>query len=241
MADVSEIGPEMYRISVYVPELDMQFNHFLLNDEEPLLFHAGYNMMFDAVREGVATVLDPAKIRWVGYSHFESDECGSLNQWLELAPQAVPVCCDVSAMVNLNDFSVRPPKVLTDGETFSTGKKTYRLVRTPHLPHGWDASLLFEETSKTLLCSDLFHHLGDVEALTESDVAGRSREALTAFQQGPLADYAPFTHYTGKNFEKLAALKPATLAIQHGSSFRGDGEAALRDLSVVFQEVLGGQ
>ena len=241
MADVSEIGPEIYRISVYMPELDMQFNHFLLKDDEPLLFHAGYNAMIDAVREGVATVLDPATIRWVGYSHFESDECGSLNKWLECAPRAEPVCCDVSAMVNLNDFSLRPAKSLADGETFSTGKRTYRLVRTPHLPHGWDASLLFEESSRTLLCSDLFHHMGNVEALTESDVAGRSREALTGFQQGPLADYAPFTPYTGKIFEKLAALKPETLAIQHGSSFRGDGESALRDLSVVFKEILGGQ
>ena len=169
---MTEIGPGFYRISEYVPDFDLQFNHFLVNDDEPLLFHAGLKGMFPSIRDAVATVIDHSRIRWVGFSHFESDECGALNQWLEVAPAAEAVCSTVGALVSVNDFASRPARGLADDEVFKTGKYSFRLCRTPHLPHGWDASVLFEETTKTLLCSDLFHQVGKVEPLTQSDVVG---------------------------------------------------------------------
>ena len=239
MAKVHEIAPDLYRISIYVPEFDLQFNHFLVRDEEPLLFHAGYQRFFPELREAVATVLPPAKIRWISFSHFESDECGALNQWLEIAPAAQAAATVVGVLVSLNDFAIRPPRGMADGETISTGNYRFRMCSTAHLPHGWDAGVLFEETQRTLLCSDLFHHVGDVEPLTESDIVGRSRAAMTEYQKGPLANYVPYTPLTGRILEKLAALEPATLATMHGSSFRGDGARALRDLGVALRDTFG--
>jgi len=240
MTKVTEIAPDLFRISIFVPEFNMQFNHFLIRDDEPLLFHTGLKAMFPAVREAVATVLDPARIRWIGFSHFESDECGSLNHWLEVAPQAEPVCSLIGALVSVNDFAIRPARGLTEGETLATGKYRYRFCSTAHLPHGWDAGLLFEETTRTLLCSDLFHHLGDVAPLTESDIVGPSHAAMREFQQGPLAGYVPYTHQTGQILERLAGLEPKTLAVMHGSSFSGEGGKALRDLNGALRESFGG-
>lgn len=239
MAVITEIGPEIYRISVFASAFNLQFNHFLIKDDEPLLFHSGLKGMFPDVREAVASVMDPARLRWVGFSHFESDECGALNRWLELAPKAEPVCSVLGAMVSVNDFAVRPARGLLENDVLTTGKRRFRCCRTPHLPHGWDASLLFEETTGTLLCSDLFHQLGDVEPLTTTDVVGRSREALREYQAGILADYSPYTHHTGALFGQLAALKPKTMAIMHGSSFSGDGARALNDLGQLFKEIFG--
>ncbi len=195
MATVTEIGPNLYRISVYMSAFNLQFNHFLVMDDEPLLFHSGLKGCFPEIREALTTVMDPTRLRWVGFSHFESDECGALNQWLDLAPSAEPVCSMVGALVSVNDFAIRPAKGMADAEVLTTGTHRFRLCRTPHLPHGWDASVLFEETTKTLLCSDLFHQVGDVEPLTRSDVVGRSREALKEYQGGVLADYSPYTPY----------------------------------------------
>jgi flavorubredoxin len=236
---VTEIAPDLYRLSIYAADFDLQFNHFLVDDEQPLLYHAGLKGMFPVLREAVAKVLDPSGLRWIGFSHFESDECGALNEWLEVAPSAQPACSDLGAMVSVNDFSTRPARGMADGEKLVTGKYRFRVCRTPHLPHGWDASVMFEETHKTLLCSDLFHQVGNVEPLTTSDVVGRSVEAMKAYEGGVLADYAPYTHKTGRLFEKLAELKPQRLAIMHGSSFDGDGEQALRDLGVAFKEIFG--
>jgi len=240
MAKVDEIAPDVFRISVFVPAFNLQFNHFLVKDDEPLLFHAGYRMMFDEIREAMAKVIDPATLRWVGFSHFESDECGSLNRWLAIAPRAQAVCSLVSALVSVNDFADRPPRGMSDGEVLETGKHRFRFCSTAHLPHGWDAGLLFEETRGTLLCSDLFHHEGDVEPVTESDVVGRSKSAMLAYQAGPLANYVPYTPMTQRIFEKLAALEPRTLGVMHGSSFTGNVRQALLDLGAAFREVLGG-
>jgi len=239
MTQVDEIGPDLYRISVFVPEFQLQFNHFLVQDDEPLLFHTGFKGMFPDVKEALATVIDPATLRRISFSHFESDECGALNHWLEAAPKAEPVCSMLGAVVSVNDFAIRPPRGLQDGETFSTGKYRFRLCRTPHLPHGWDASVLYEETNKTLLCSDLFHQVGEVEPLTQGDIIGRCEAALREYQAGPLADYSPYTHYTRALFEKLADLRPERLAVMHGSSFEGDGEKALHDLAGVFENTFG--
>ncbi len=235
----TEIAPDVFRLSLYVPELNLQFNHFLVRDDEPLLYHTGMRKMFPAVREAVAKLIDPAKLRWIGFSHFEVDECGALNDWLALAPQAQPVCGVVGALVNMNDFAARPARGLASGETFSTGKYLFRFRATPHLPHGWDAGVLFEETQRTLFCSDLFHHDGNVEPSTESDILGRVRETLIHYQAGPLMDYQPFTSRTEGLLHELAKLEPRTLATMHGSSFVGDGARALRDLGTVMREVLG--
>lgn len=236
---ISEIAPDLYRLCVFYPEMNMQFNHFLVKDDEPLLFHAGLRRMFPAVREQLASIMDPAKLRWISFSHFESDECGALNDWLAIAPHAQPACNMVGAQVSVNDFSSRPARMLSPADVLTTGKYRFRYYSTPHLPHGWDAGVLFEESQGTLLCSDLFHHNGDVEALTARDILGRVRESLTQIQAGPLADYVPYTPNTRRIVESLATLQPRTLAVQHGSSFRGNCAQALRELAVVYKDVLG--
>lgn len=236
---ISEIAPDLYRLCVFYPEMNMQFNHFLVKDDEPLLFHAGLRRMFPAVREQLASIMDPAKLRWISFSHFESDECGALNDWLAIAPHAQPACNMVGAQVSVNDFSSRPARMLSPADVLTTGKYRFRYYSTPHLPHGWDAGVLFEESQGTLLCSDLFHHNGDVEALTARDILGRVRESLTQIQAGPLADYVPYTPNTRRILESLATLQPRTLAVQHGSSFRGNCAQALRELAVVYKDVLG--
>ena len=204
-----------------------------------MLFHTGMKALFPVVREAVATILDPAKIRWIGFSHFEADECGSLNEWLQIAPNGQPVCSTVGAMVSINDFALRPARALNDEEVLGTGQYRFRFLQTPHVPHCWDAGLLFEETKGTLLSSDLFHQVGDVEPLTESDVIDRARKTLVDYQAGPLANYMPYTKQTDGVMQRLAALQPRTLAPMHGSAFVGDGERALRDLAIVMREVLG--
>lgn len=239
MATVTEVAPDIYRISIYVPQANLQFNHLLVNDDEPLLYHTGMKRMFPLVQEAVARVVEPARIRWIGFSHFEVDECGSLNEWLQVAPSAQAVCSVVGARVKLSDYASRPPRGMAMDEILHTGKYHFRFRPTPHLPHGWDAGMLFEETNRTLLCSDLFHQNGDVEPRTESDVIGRARQALIDYQAGPLLDYVPYTLKTEQLLQDLGSLKPQTLATQHGSTFAGDGERALRDLALVMKEVYG--
>ncbi len=239
MAVTTEIAPDLYRISIFAPQGNFQFNHFLVKDDEPLLFHTGLRGMHTEIRDAVAKLISLSDLRHISFSHFESDECGSLNEWLAAAPKADVICSQVGARVNLNDFIGRQTRGLPDGGTLATGKYRFRFCRTPHLPHGWDAGVLFEETQATLLCSDLFHQMGDVEPLTSGDVVGRARQALQDFQAGILAEYVPYTPLTGKNLKKLAELKPKTLAIMHGSSFTGDCAGALDDLDVVLREVYG--
>ena len=236
---IEEVAPDLYRISTYVPEINLQFNQFLVRDDESLLFHTGMRGIFPLVRDEVARVIAPSRIRWIGFSHFESDECGALNDWLEVAPEAEPVCSLVGAMVSVNDFAARPARAMTDGEALSTGKYRFRFLHTPHVPHCWEAGLLFEETEGTLLCSDLFTHYGDVEPQTSSDVVGRFRQDLIREQQGPLANAYPYTPGTEETLRRLGALDPKTLAIMHGSTFVGDGRQALEDLAVAMREVLG--
>lgn len=236
---IEEIAPDLYRISTYVPEIDLQFNQFLVKDDEPLLFHTGMNALFPSVLEAVESLIEPSRIRWVGFSHFEADECGSLNEWLQLAPAAQPVCSLVGALVSVNDFAIRPALGMADGQVLNTGKYRFRFVQTPHVPHCWEAGLLFEETNATLLCSDLFHQGGDVEPLTEADIIGRARKTLTDYQAGPFANYMPYTKDTDGILQKLASLKPRTIVPMHGSAYVGDGERAVRDLAVVMREVLG--
>ena len=239
-ARIDEIARDLYRISVYVPTFDLQFNHFLVRDDEPLLYHTGMRGMFPQVREAVARVMDPAALRWIGWSHFEVDECGALNEWLAAAPHAIPVCGELGAMINIADFSNRPPRALKPDEILGTGRHRFRFVPTPHLPHGWDAGVLFEETDRVLLCSDLMHQLGDVEPVTTGDVVGRYRKAFETDQHSPvLMDYVPYTENTKQQLANLAALRPRVLAAMHGSTFFGDGAAALVASGEVIRQVTG--
>lgn len=239
MTRVTEIAPDLYSISTYVSEFNLRFNHFLIKDDEPLLFHTGMKQMFPLVRDAVARVIDPSTIRWLSFSHFEADECGALNEWLAVAPHAEPVCGLVGALVSVNDFASRQARVLAHDEILKTGNYRLRFRQTPHVPHNWEASLLFEEVTRTLLCSDLFSHEGDVEPVTESDVVERAKRALIEGQKGPFANSYPYTPLTEPILHGLADLRPKHLALMHGSTFVGDGERALRDLAVIMGEVLG--
>lgn len=236
MTHIHEIAPDLFRLSVYVPDFDMQFNHFLVRDEEPLLFHAGFNKMFPLLREAVGKLMDPTKLRHVAWSHFESDEVGALNHWLELAPQAQPVCTLVGKLVTVDDFAIRPARGMTVDDVLTTGKYRYRFHRSPHLPHGWDAGVLFEETRKTLFCSDLFHHFGNVQPITTTDLIAPTQKAMQQMQQGPLAGYMPYTRQTEGILRSLAELKPETLAVMHGSSYRGPCDKLLTDLAGVIKQ-----
>lgn len=239
MATVTEIAPDVYRISVFVPDYNLEFSHFLVKDEEPLLFHTGLRSMFPELREQVSRIIDVGTLKHIGFSHFESDECGALNEWLQVAPGAQPVCGLVGALVSINDFSNRPARILTESDLLSTGRHRFRFIPTPHVPHGWDAGVLMEESQRILFCSDLFHQWGLREPTTADSVIERSRDALVETQASPFANYVPYTHQTGRILHSLADREPRTLAVMHGSSYHGDGGQALRDLATVMREVLG--
>jgi flavorubredoxin len=239
MSQITEVAPDAYRISTYIPDVNLQFNQFLIIDEEPLLFHTGMRNLFPAVRESVATLIDPSKIRWIGFSHLEADECGALQEWQELAPQATAFCSIVGKLVSIDDFiSKRPARGMGDGELISTGQYSFQFLQTPHVPHGWDAALLYETTNKTLFCSDLFHQNGDVEPLTSTDIVGRFKQVLLEYEKGPFAGYLPYLKQTEEILQRLSSLKPKTLAIMHGSSFNGDCQKAIGDLDIAMKEIL---
>lgn len=227
---IDEIAPAIHRISTPVPPDAVPggftFNQFLLVDDDPLLFHTGPRQMFPLTREAVASVIDPAKLRWIAFSHYEADECGALSEWLEAAPQAQPMCSQIGAMVSVNDVSPRPARGLADGETVSLGTLEVKWLDTPHLPHAMDAGYLFESTTRTLLCGDLFAQPGsDVAPVIESADAvwGPSEAMREAFPYAPVSNAAALV-------EKLAATDPRVLACMHGSSYRGDGKALLHRL-----------
>jgi flavorubredoxin len=239
VTQITEVAPDMYRIATYIPEIDLQFSQFLVRDDEPLLFHTGPKRLFPQVRGAVARLLDPARLRWIGFSHFEADECGALPEWQALAPQATAVCSLIAKRVSVDDCAaLRPAHGLADGDLLVTGRYRFRFVQTPHVPHCWEAGLLFEETHGTLLCSDLFHQAGDVEPLTSADVVGRFKQTLLAYQRGPFANYLPYTTQTAAILRRLAALRSRTLATMHGSVFVGDGERALHELARAWREVM---
>ncbi|HET7117237.1 MAG TPA: hypothetical protein VFI29_12140 [Hanamia sp.] len=241
MIKISEIAPDVYRISVFVQEINLQFNHFLIKDDEPMLYHAGLKQMFPVLLEAVSKIIPPSQIRWIGFSHFEVDECGALNEWLQVAPNAEAVCSEAGAIVNMTDFAIRPAHPMAGNAVLSTGKYKYRFIRTPHLPHGWDAGVLFEETNKTLLCSDLFHQNGNVADITDKDILSSHKNSMLEYEHGPLMEYTPYTHNTPRLLHALADLKPKTLATMHGSSFYGDCAQALTDLNLVMKEIWGSE
>jgi flavorubredoxin len=206
------------------------FNQYLIVDDQPMLWHTGLRKLFPLVREAISAVMPVERLSHLGLSHFEADECGALNEFLAIAPQAVPVCGQVAALVSVNDYAERAPRALADGEDLSLGRHVMRWFDTPHMPHGWECGLMMDMTTRTFFCGDLFTQGGTGEvALTESDIFGPS-EAFRA----PM-DYYAHAPQTGPILERLARENPATLACMHGSAWRGDGAGLLRELARVLQ------
>ena len=226
---IQEIADGIYRINTPVPLPDGQafsFNQYLVADDEPLLFHTGPRRLFPLVSEAIGHVIPIESLRYVGLSHFEADECGALNEFLAVAPQAVPLCGRVAALVSVTDMADRPPRALADGELLSIGSRAMQWFDTPHMPHGWDCGLMIDTRTRTFLCGDLFTQPGSGErALTESDILGPSE----AFRQ-PM-DYFSHAPDTTATLLRLAAESPTTLACMHGSAWQGDGAALLRHLA----------
>jgi len=227
--NVHEIADGIYRINTPVPLPNgggFSFNQYLIVDDEPLLFHTGLRKLFPLVREAVASVVPIESLRYIGFSHVEADECGSLNDWLAAAPHALPLCGAVAAMVSVNDLADRSAVALADGELLPLGRHSVRWFDTPHLPHAWDCGYLFEEDTRTLLCGDLFTQGGaDLPPVTAADILGPSE----AFRQA--MDYFSHTTNAPMLLERLAAAEPTTLACMHGSAWQGDGTALLLSLS----------
>ena len=235
MTKTDEIADGIFRFSTYIPELTPEgftFNQFLIKADEPLLFHTGSRALFPLVSEAVSRVVPIHTLRWITFGHVEADECGSMNQWLDAAPGSKIAHGVVGVDVSLNDMANRPPRALQDGEVIDLGGKRVRHIDTPHVPHGWEARVLFEETTRTLLCGDLFTHTGNGPAVTSSDIIDPARRAEAIFQASCI------TPATGSTIRKLADLSPKTLAIMHGSSYNGDAVRALRDLATVYDEFL---
>jgi flavorubredoxin len=223
---ISEIADGIYRLSTYVkdiaPPAGFTFNQFLILGDEPLMFHTGLRKMFPLNRDAVSRLIEPGRLRWIAFGHYEADECGAMNEWLAIAPNAQPAHGQTGCMVSLNDMADRAPRVLADGEVIDLGRgKRVRYIDTPHTPHGWDAGVMYEESTGTLLCGDLFTQLGDGPALTQGDVVGPAIAAEDLF------NYSSLNPDMGATIRALAKLSPRTLALMHGPSFAGDAGAAL--------------
>jgi len=224
---IDEIAEGIYRISTPVSHVPggFTFNQYLIADDQPLLFHTGPRRMFALVCKAVEAVMPASRLRHISFSHVESDECGGLNEFLAVAPEAAPLCGRIAAMVSIGDIADRAPRALADGESLSLGTHSVRWLDTPHLPHAWECGFLFEERTRTLLCGDLFTQGGDRHpAITEGDIL----EPSEAFR-GHM-DYYSHTKNGKAMMERLAELRPQTLACMHGAAWRGDGAALLRAL-----------
>ena len=232
---VDEIAPDIYRISTWIPDITpdgFTFNQFLIKADEPLLFHCGHRGLFPMVSEAVAKVVPVESLRWITFGHVEADESGAMNMWLEAAPDSQVAHGALGCMVSLNDLCDRPPRPLAEGEVLDIGGKRLRQISTPHVPHGWEAQVLFEETTGTLLCGDLFTQVGAGPALTTDDVVEGVLAAEGMFHATCLAPSTPRT------LQALGDLNPTTLAIMHGRSFQGDGRQALYDLAGAYEQLI---
>ncbi len=219
-----EIADGIHRLSTYVPEADFMFNQFLIEADEPLLFHTGPRRMFPLVSRAVARIVPLDRIQWITFGHVEADECGSMNEWLAVAPGATIAHTAVGCMVSVDDLADREPRPLQHGDVIDLGGKQVRHLSTPHVPHGWDAGLLFEESTATLFCGDLFTATGNSAAITSDDIVGPALAAENVFGATCL------TPATGATIRGLAEFSPAMLALMHGPSFDGECERALFDL-----------
>ncbi len=225
MSDVHEIADGIYRISSFGPQAPVEFTQFLIKDEKPLLFHTGPRGLFPETIEAVKQVIDPATLRYVSWSHLESDECGALNEFLQAAPEAEPVHGAIGIMVGVGDFFTRSVRPMGDGAVLDLGQKKLRFLVTPHVPHAWDAILVHEETTGTLFVSDLFTVFGKTAPMTDSDIIEQSMATLKL-----LPGYLPVGSHTAAVFDRLEALQPKVLAGHHSSVYTGDAVRALRDL-----------
>jgi flavorubredoxin len=227
--NLHEIASGIYRINtpIQIPGgPGFNFNQYLVADDEPLLFHTGPRRMFPLVAEAIGKVLPLERLRYVAFSHFEADECGSLNDFLAAAPAAVPVCSQTAAMVSVDDVAARQARALADGEVLRTGHRAFKWLDAPHVPHAWETGFMMELETRTLLCVDLFTQGGSgAKALTDGDILGPSE----AFRQA--MDYYAHTPQTAATLERLAREQPLVLACMHGSAWRGDGAALLRALA----------
>jgi flavorubredoxin len=233
---IDEISRGIYRLSTHVPDIvppaGFTFNAFLLDGEQPTLFHTGLRRMFPLNLAAVRRIMDPERLRWIMFGHYEADECGAMNEWLAVAPHAEIAHGMTGCEVSLNDMADRKPRMLEDGEVIDIGGRRLRYIDTPHVPHGWDAGVVFDETSRTLLCGDLFTHLGNGPAVTGTDIVGPSLAAEDLFYSTSIGPTIAPT------IRKLADLRPDLLAVMHGSSFSGDGGGALRDLATAYEDRL---
>lgn len=231
---LDEITDGIYRISTYVDEVappaGFTFNQFLIDAEEPLLFHAGHQQMFPVIAEQISRIIDVERLRWVSFGHLEADESGATNAWLDASPSAEVAHHELGCELSIDDLAIRPPRRMGDGEVLDLGGKRVRFIATPHVPHNWEAQVLYEETTGTLLCGDLFTHMGMVQPLTESDVIEPAMHAEDVFAGSSLSAYS------GATLRRLADLEPTTLALMHGASFTGSGGQALRDLAGVYDD-----
>jgi len=228
--NLHEIAPGIYRINtpLQLPgdAGGFNFNQYLIADDEPLLFHTGPRRMFPLVAEAISKVLPLERLRYVAFSHFEADECGSLNEFLAAAPSAAPVSSQIAAMVSVNDFASRPARAMADGEILRIGHHSLKWIDAPHVPHAWENGFMMELETRTLLCGDLFTQGGSgAVAITENDILGPSE----AFRQ-PM-DYYAHSPQTGTTLERLAREQPQVLAVMHGSAWRGDGASLIRALA----------
>lgn len=227
---IDEIADGIFRLSTFVPDVappaGFTFNQFLIKGDEPLLFHTGLRKLFPLTRDAVGRLITPERLRWIAFGHFEADECGAMNEWLAVAPNAQVAHGHTGCMVSLNDMADRAPRVLHDGEVIDLGQgKRVRYIDTPHTPHGWDAGVLHEESTGTLMCGDLFTQLGNGPAVTEGDIVGPAVAAEDLFK------YSCLNPGMGTTIRALAGVSPRTLALMHGPSFSGDGAAALHALA----------
>jgi flavorubredoxin len=230
--NLDEIAPNIYRLSTFVSDIGptgLTFNQFLLDDEEPLLFHTGHRSMFPSISEAIERILPLDRLRWIAFGHIESDECGAMNSLLAAAPQAQVAHGALGCLVSVNEMADRAPRPLADGEIIELGTMRVRHLDTPHVPHAWEARVLYEETTKTLLCGDLFTHLGDGPAVTTDDIVEPAMDAEAIFRASSLAPD------TATIMRKLGDLAPSTLALMHGSSFSGDGREVLYDLASSYE------
>jgi len=228
-----EIADGVFRLSTFAPEvaapMGFTFNQYLLRADQPLIFHTGPRQMFAAISEAVGRIMPVAGLRWISFGHVESDECGSMNQWLAAAPQAQVAHGATACMVSLNDLADRSPRPLADGEVLDLGGKRVRWIDTPHVPHAWESGLMFEETTGTLLAGDLFTQVGDGPALTRESLVPNAAQTEDMFKSSSLtAQLAP-------TIRRLAELRPATIAVMHGSCFAGDGATELSALADYYE------
>ena len=227
---IDEIVNGIFRISTPVPPEvipgGFTFNQYLVVDEAPLLYHTGPSKMFPLIRDAISSVIPVKSLRYIGFSHYEADECGSLNHFLEAAPDAEPLCSQIAKMVSVDDIALRPAHALADGEELSLGSHQVRWIDTPHLPHGWECGHLFESTTKTLFCGDLFTQGGHQhEPLISGDILDSSEQMRSAL------DYYSHTGNVHELMEKLAVNAPEVLACMHGAAWKGDGADLLRQLA----------